>query len=359
MRSVQVTYPAGVEYRSISWMFHEKNSRALLIAPSPAVEIDGIATLTVNTPPLTLDEAAEVILCGSVDKAGTFTPAPGQPVLEGPELTPVCTQCGTRRHTRLYVFSVGAAAPLLLLGASCLDTATDLVGRRERFTYTQRNLDTLLTHPQVAVDRRVEQIANSPRYETVEVLALGISAGRNPGLDAENILALAQEFDRDAQRNFPHREYLLEAEMLRLWLLDEFDGDNDYARNLREAAALPTVPRHLLRLLISAAGVAEDWQREQAARGAGHDLQEGFTQGFLGEPGERLTLTDLFVVGARLLESGSTLVTFRTPQGYQVKWFASQTDLTRGDLVTVTGTVKRHDTFRDEQSTLLTRCKVH
>lgn len=358
MGSVQVTFPAGVEFRSIAWMFHEKNSRARLIAPSPAIEVDGVATLTIDTPPLTLNQEAGVTLHGSIDRVGAFTPAPGQPSPSGPGLVPTCTQCGTRRHARLYVLSVGVGSPLHAYGASCIPKADDLRRHVAHITHVSRYLDDLLTHPQEFVSRRVEQIAASARYETVEVLALGISAGSNPGLDAEGVLDIAGEFTTSAARDFPHRQYLLEAEMLRLWLLDEFDADNDYARNLREAAALPTVPRHLLRLLIGAAKVAEDWQREREAHGAGHDLREGYIEGFLGEPGERLTLADLFVVSARRLESGSTLVTFRTPEGYRVKWFASQTNLARGDLVTVTGTVKRHDVFRSEQSTLLTRCKT-
>ena len=50
---------------------------------------------------------------------------------------------------------------------------------------------------------------------------------------------------------------------------------------------------------------------------------------------------------------------FRTTDGDAVTWFASrEQDIAKGDAVTVTGTVKKHDDYKGEAQTVMTRCKI-
>lgn len=52
------------------------------------------------------------------------------------------------------------------------------------------------------------------------------------------------------------------------------------------------------------------------------------------------------------------IVKFQDADGNYFTWFASgYTDLKRGDLMNVKGTVKKHDEYRDVKQTILTRCK--
>ena len=82
---------------------------------------------------------------------------------------------------------------------------------------------------------------------------------------------------------------------------------------------------------------------------------------WVGEEGERTTL-DLELISTKELEF-STLCRFLANGKDVVVWFASNPpneiyDGNAGDVVTLKGTVKRHDEFKDTKQTILTRCKV-
>ena len=50
---------------------------------------------------------------------------------------------------------------------------------------------------------------------------------------------------------------------------------------------------------------------------------------------------------------------FRTSEGNAITWFASRDQsIGKGDQVTLTGTVKKHDDYKGEAQTIMTRCKV-
>lgn len=49
---------------------------------------------------------------------------------------------------------------------------------------------------------------------------------------------------------------------------------------------------------------------------------------------------------------------FRDAEGRSAKWFASAKRLDVGTTYTVTGTVKAHETYKDQPTTMLTRCKA-
>ena len=86
------------------------------------------------------------------------------------------------------------------------------------------------------------------------------------------------------------------------------------------------------------------------------------TNEFLGAIGDKLELT-VTLKSIRHLESDwgvTTLYTFATDTGHVVKWFSSRTVFTERDLdqpMKLRGTVKKHDTYKDAKSTVLTRCR--
>jgi hypothetical protein len=80
----------------------------------------------------------------------------------------------------------------------------------------------------------------------------------------------------------------------------------------------------------------------------------------VGRPKQRLTFSA--TVERKSWFEGNYGVThiykFRTTDGNALTWFASRDqDLAVGDAVTLTGTVKKHDDYRGEAQTVLTRCK--
>lgn len=83
---------------------------------------------------------------------------------------------------------------------------------------------------------------------------------------------------------------------------------------------------------------------------------------WVGEIGKKVSFRGM-VVDVRTTQNrfgGSTLVTWRDPEGRTLKWFATGDEPVGeiGSVYQVVGTVKAHDTYQGEHQTVLTRCKV-
>lgn len=82
---------------------------------------------------------------------------------------------------------------------------------------------------------------------------------------------------------------------------------------------------------------------------------------WVGEEKKRQDFT-LTLDGERYIESqwgSTTLYMFRDQDGNSVKWFSSNDlDLEKGETYTIKATVKKHDTYNDIKSTLITRGKL-
>lgn len=110
-----------------------------------------------------------------------------------------------------------------------------------------------------------------------------------------------------------------------------------------------------------AAQLAADWDAalaEQARRDAK-------AKGHLGEIKQRLRNLNVRVVMVRQYESynyvtgapeSKTIVKFEDVSGHALVWFTGWTTLQEGEFVSLTGTVKAHNTRDGEDQTVLTRC---
>ncbi|MFF0430342.1 hypothetical protein ACFYUJ_39020 [Streptomyces sp. NPDC004520] len=114
------------------------------------------------------------------------------------------------------------------------------------------------------------------------------------------------------------------------------------------------------------AGGASRWvtAQKRAAR-AEQAAADAATSRHIGEKGERITV-DAAVTA--VIRQGEKTYGYRTQAEYLVKlrseggavlaWSAKTDKLPRrGDTVTLTGTVKRHTTYRDTATTYVTRCR--
>lgn len=83
---------------------------------------------------------------------------------------------------------------------------------------------------------------------------------------------------------------------------------------------------------------------------------------WVGELGKKVSFRGM-VVDVRTMQGrfgGTTLVTWRDPEGRTLKWFATGDEPVGeiGSVYQVTGTVKAHDTYQNQAQTVLSRCKV-
>lgn len=356
MRYTQVVYPSGVEYSSVELMFRESREMPewRFRTAGPRI-ISGTTTSLPLVAPGHLSLGHSTPLARYNRKTGALVVLAGLGPQEAPQppVDGTCEACGTRRAQTLYALRDSDTTRWVAL--ACLARE---MGAREH--HLEDLLDDALTDPQAAADKRVEAIRTAPRHDTTRVLALALLAHQGaPSFEGGSVreyisAALTSDYTQAAIS-----EILLEAEMLRLWALDEYDTEGDFAAALREACALPTVPSALFGLLAHAPRVAEEWHARRRAANDGHDLDADFADGFLAAVGERVTQPGAYVLSTRVLPSGSTLVVLRGRNGHRLGWFATASpDLAVGDLVDITGTVKKHDVFRGTKTTMLTRCRI-
>jgi hypothetical protein len=150
------------------------------------------------------------------------------------------------------------------------------------------------------------------------------------------------------------------ASMIHQFILsDEFFGDGDYVLNLKNIARSEFVEPRFVGYLVSA---PQAWAKARERSLIKQREKANTVNEFLGEIKDKLELP-VTLKSIRFIESYygvTTLYTFVTDDGHIVKWFASRTVFTDRDVdrsMTIKGTVKKHDVYRDAKSTVLTRVR--
>ena len=136
-------------------------------------------------------------------------------------------------------------------------------------------------------------------------------------------------------------------------------GNSTYAYNVRALANAEQVRLSKdVGMLASAFGV---YRREVEKRAAAAPTPPTAPSTYLRTIGAKLAVPEAAVVMARTFEGQygfTTLVVFKTPEGNVLKWFASgskESDYAPGTKLSLKGTVKKHEDYRNEKSTVLTR----
>lgn len=145
-------------------------------------------------------------------------------------------------------------------------------------------------------------------------------------------------------------------------LSDEFSGDTEYVLNMKTALESETVdPRHF-GLVVSA---PQAWAKHRERTLIRERERSQTVNEYLGRVKERLRNLKVQVKNISWHHSdfgATTLYTMVTDNGHLIKWWASDDKL--GENVTdewhtITGTVKKHELWQEQKSTVLTRCIVH
>lgn len=151
-------------------------------------------------------------------------------------------------------------------------------------------------------------------------------------------------------------EAAVRAAECRAWVAsDDFAGDGDYVRNLKNIVAADYVSIRNIGFLASA---PQAWARAQQAT----LIREARpTSEWIGKAGEKVTFTAK-IEGVRFIHHDfgvKVLYSMRTTKGDVVKWFASRDALgdETGREVTLKATIKTLETFHDVQQTVIVRAK--
>jgi hypothetical protein len=143
-------------------------------------------------------------------------------------------------------------------------------------------------------------------------------------------------------------------------LSDKFAGDSEYVQNMKIALTSDTVIAKHFGLVVSA---PQAWFRYQEKSLIREREKANTVNEWLGTEKERLRGLKVQVKAIRYIASdygSTTLYTMVTDTGHQLKWFASSDVL--GDKVTdawftIDGTVKKHEEWNGQKSTIVSRCK--
>lgn len=168
------------------------------------------------------------------------------------------------------------------------------------------------------------------------------------------------EFNAWAMKRKPTEgDFAIAAKVL-AWIRSEsFEATTEYAHNLKVIAMKGATNNRNVNISVSAIPAYLRFMDQQ------HQLnknKETCVNEWVGQKGERLRGLSLEVQSTRSLESVfgvTTLINFRDADGRLVTWFASTpVEVQRGERYTVTGTVKKLETFNGAKQTILTRCKI-
>jgi len=132
---------------------------------------------------------------------------------------------------------------------------------------------------------------------------------------------------------------------------------SDYLHNLRVSIALGYVD-HKHAGLVASAVVAYRKEKEIEIERQKRVARPPST--YFGTIKARYTFDALEVVAVRYIEGNygvKTLLVLADAEGHVFKWFASgEREFAKGDVVKGNGTIKAHETYKDNKETLLTRC---
>lgn len=137
-------------------------------------------------------------------------------------------------------------------------------------------------------------------------------------------------------------------------------GSGDYLHNLRAGVRCGLVSHRtngIVASVIIAYQKAVGIDRKKAARAARP------ASDYVGTPGKREVFTAVldFVTGFETQYGYTTILKFITDAGAVLTWKASSTSLTREDVgkrYELKGTVKKHEEYKGERQTILSRCAV-
>jgi len=140
--------------------------------------------------------------------------------------------------------------------------------------------------------------------------------------------------------------------------MTDLSGANNFEHNLRTIANAHVVTNKTAGY---AGGALAGWLKRKPEPAP--KPMPTVTSQWVGKVGERMTVLPCKVTFVRRIETMygiSTLTKFVDLKGNQLVWFRSgdKNDLTKGQIIGLTATVKKHDSYKDTKQTTVTRGKI-
>ena len=276
-----------------------------------------------------------------------------------------CDHCGTQRFRRSTYVVVNEAGEQKQVGSSCIK---DFLGHDARVVF--------LSLDSVSEETFGGGFSGDPAIGTISALAIAWAAIRAFGYvrsgdwdrtptkavvetvlfgrgkpKAETVKALEPFVDGSHEAAVEIRDFILS---------DAFSGDSDYVLNLKAILAAEYVSARNLGFLVSAPQAFAKAQERTLIREREKAATADST--FVGAKGDKVTVEGT-IAAIRYIPghyNTTVLYTIHGTDGNVFKWFASREALgkDKGVTVKVTGTVKDHDEWNGQKSTVLTRCKA-
>lgn len=304
-----------------------------------------------------------------VDSVGdTFTLAtvPGLDVSRDGIVAGKCDHCGQDRNRKTSYVVRNEAGETKQVGTSCIK---DFIGWAGHISWLEGN-NTSIAEGGFHV---------TPEYETLDILAVAHFIIKENGFkpssfgpqstrdhvatiispnwraakeveEARRVRTAMTDADRDAAQKV--LDYILS---------DDFNGSSTYVENLKVVAAQRFITGRHFGLIASAPSAYARFLGEQKKAEVKKDSE------WIGQEGDKKVTTTGLVT--KVVNCGSYsysgpdsyLYVWLTDNGEIVKTFSTSStfaDVEEGDTITVTGTIKKHEEYKGEKVTVMTRSKV-
>lgn len=269
-----------------------------------------------------------------------------------------CDHCKTTRSRSKVIFVQNENGELSQVGSSCVK---DFLG-------WQFNVSYLPTEDVFEEEFGGNKFGGFSGFSTKSVLGYAIAQVSKGGYipSGDGISTKSLVWDKlgggfHGESNWKHfvgvepteEQFAQAAELIEY--AKSFPGDSSYAENLRAVASLEYQNLKTIGILVSVIKAKQKLESQEIIA----KEKVVYKSEQYAETGSKVEL-DVTVIGSNTFETAygwTTLYTFTSGE-YQFKWFSSREfALAIGDTVSIKGTIKGSDTYKDVFSTVLTRCK--
>ena len=275
-----------------------------------------------------------------------------------------CDHCKQTRY-RSKTYLVGNGRKQLQVGSTCIKDFLGWSGNPVFFTEegVTEEVESFLSSGSYVERRWTVETALAAAWAAIQVDGYQ-PASSYEGTTKGTVLAILDprtKWQRDAVKAYaPYVEKSQEqAKIILTWLRDVFNGQTEYAINLKAIAMSETVSARNLGLLVSA---PQAWAKAQERDLIRRKERAEIVNEFTGAVGDKLELK-VTIQSIRYIDGDwgtSTLYVLLGEDRRVYKWFSSTAALgqtTDGTVYAIRGTVKKHEEYNGNKSTVLTRCK--
>lgn len=308
------------------------------------------------------------LLKGAHDRATGFMPLPGVSDFRHVPNQPQCSHCRTRRSSKHLLLLNSEDNEQIWVGLTCLPAFLNKSAKQVS------SFNTMFFDPAAEARSITQSTDIAPKVDVISAIAAALmvveehgylshkQALRRGTLSTAQRIASMAAIDRETlkvQWAQSLESKLLPAALVHLWARNEMQPTTDFEHEIQRVAKRGAITTRGFGI-IAAFPLAYSKAREtEKALESGISVASDFINEHMGQVGQRLRLEHAHVQRTIALENGSTLVIFRSPQGHQLSWFASNDPhIKPGQVVQLTGTVKTQVLYNGKADTRLTRCRI-